>query len=71
MSLNLDPRQCAMLAEMGVRVWWPTEPVAPASEAATVAPPPNARPAPDTVRQPALHRGAALMPGPVALLPLP
>ena len=27
MSLNLDDRQRAMLAEMGVRVWWPSEPV--------------------------------------------
>ncbi|HEY8905609.1 MAG TPA: uracil-DNA glycosylase [Rhodoferax sp.] len=27
MSLDLDPRQRAMLAEMGVRVWWPDSPV--------------------------------------------
>jgi uracil-DNA glycosylase family 4 len=30
MGLNLDPRQRAMLQEMGVRVWWPkADPVAP------------------------------------------
>ncbi len=28
MSLDLDSRQRAMLDEMGVRVWWPTPPVA-------------------------------------------
>ena len=28
MSLDLDDRQRAMLAEMGLRVWWPLEPEA-------------------------------------------
>ena len=32
MSLNLDPRQRAMLREMGVRVWQPLTPVQPLSE---------------------------------------
>lgn len=34
MSLNLDPRQRAMLAELGVRVWWPQPAVAAVSETA-------------------------------------
>ena len=29
MSLQLDPRQHAMLAEMGVRLWQPPTPVSP------------------------------------------
>lgn len=37
---DLDERQRAMLAEMGVRVWWPQAPAeaAPAAESATAAP---------------------------------
>ena len=46
-GLVLDERQRAMLAEMGVRLWWP-EPAAPVEEAvpvqAVVAPVPGARP---------------------------
>jgi len=38
MSLNLDPRQRAMLAELGVRVWWPEPAVASASAAVEGAP---------------------------------
>lgn len=40
MSLDLDPRQRAMLAEMGVRVWWPQEiEAADAGQAFTTADP--------------------------------
>ena len=31
MSLDLDARRRAMLAEMGVRVWWPEPALAPQS----------------------------------------
>ncbi len=41
--MNLDARQRAMLAEMGVRPWWPV-PAAPAAEAARV-PEPESEPA--------------------------
>ena len=43
MTLDLDARQRAMLAEMGVRVWWPETPDAPPS-AEVVAPVPTAPP---------------------------
>jgi uracil-DNA glycosylase len=35
---DLDDRQRAMLAEMGVRVWWPSTPVEPAPQAVPAAP---------------------------------
>ena len=39
MSMNLDARQRAMLLEMGVRVWQPQAPTAPAAQAVPVAAP--------------------------------
>lgn len=45
-GLALDARQRAMLAEMGVRVWWPAAPAperAPASDAPAASPPVQAR----------------------------
>jgi uracil-DNA glycosylase len=41
---DLDDRQRAMLAEMGVRVWWPATPVAPAAQARLAGPAPEAAP---------------------------
>ena len=42
---DLDDRQRAMLAEMGVRVWWPSTPAEPAAQAMPAAPVPEAAPA--------------------------
>ena len=42
---DLDDRQRAMLAEMGVRVWWPSTPAEPAAQAMPAAPAPEAAPA--------------------------
>jgi DNA polymerase len=42
---DLDDRQRAMLAEMGVRVWWPSTPVEPAPQAVPAAPELEAAPA--------------------------
>lgn len=53
MSLHLDPRQRAMLQEMGVRLWWPA-PVPP-----TVAPGPSADPLPHSTPAPAVQPPAA------------
>ena len=57
MSLDLDMRQRAMLAEMGVQVWWPeTLPVELPVEAARVVPaatPAPVRPAVEPARAPA------------------
>ncbi len=39
---DLDDRQRAMLAEMGVRVWWPSTPVEPAPQAVPAASAPEA-----------------------------
>ena len=39
---DLDARQRAMLAEMGVRVWWPSTPLQPAAQAMPAAPAPEA-----------------------------
>lgn len=53
MSLDLDPRQRAMLQEMGVQVWWPA--AAPALTAAPAAPslPPAGTPPAMAPRHPA------------------
>jgi len=46
MSLHLDPRQRAMLQEMGVRLWWPA-PVTPSATSGPSADPlPHSAPAP-------------------------
>jgi hypothetical protein len=37
-TLKLDPRQRAMLDEMGVKVWWPVPKVAEVAEVAELAP---------------------------------
>lgn len=61
MSLDLDTRQRAMLAEMGVRVWWPPSDTPAPTLAATPAPVHAAvasRPAPQTVRQAPVGSGA-------------
>ena len=42
---DLDDRQRAMLAEMGVRVWWPSTPAEPSAQAMPAAPAPEAAPA--------------------------
>lgn len=42
---DLDDRQRAMLAEMGVRVWWPSTPAEPAAQAMPAAPVPEEAPA--------------------------
>jgi len=54
---DLDDRQRAMLAEMGVRVWWPSSPVAPAAEAQSAAFAVEAAPVP--VAPPAVAHSAA------------
>jgi uracil-DNA glycosylase len=58
---DLDDRQRAMLAEMGVRVWWPSSPVAPAAEAQSAMSAVEAAPVP--VAPPAVaHSVAAAAP---------
>ncbi len=58
---DLDDRQRAMLAEMGVRVWWPSSPVAPAAEAQSAMSAVEATPVP--VAPPAVaHSVAAAAP---------
>jgi uracil-DNA glycosylase family 4 len=76
MSLNLDPRQRAMLAEMGVPVWWPydADPALAEAEAAAATTPVVAaaapRPADEIIRSGSLPgRAAQSVPG--TLLPLP
>jgi len=73
MSLELDERQRAMLAEMGVRVFWPAAPEAEAElealsaeEAVAVSPPVVARPAPAPVAAPPVARP---VPAPVLRAP--
>ncbi|SFD88935.1 uracil-DNA glycosylase family protein [Paracidovorax konjaci] len=67
MSLDLDPRQRAMLAEMGITVWQPAAEPAPAAAAATAAVPaavaagaPAAPPPPAAPRTPDAGAGPAL-----------
>jgi DNA polymerase len=58
---DLDERQRAMLAEMGIRVWWPQTPTAPEPTSTSVRPervegqmpPPSVRPEPVEGRSPA------------------
>lgn len=71
MSLHLDPRQRAMLQEMGVRVWWPgavaPEPAAPPSVAGV--PPqtvPTASAPPATAAQAREKAPQAARPAPAA-----
>lgn len=78
MGLNLDPRQRAMLQEMGVRVWWPrADPAAqaaalPAAGAQEVSEPPTPTPTPTApvARQPvvAATTPLAAKPAPVPVL---
>ncbi|HQZ07763.1 MAG TPA: uracil-DNA glycosylase [Burkholderiaceae bacterium] len=76
MGLNLDPRQRAMLQEMGVRVWWPrADPAAqaaalPAAGAQEVSEPPTPTPTAPVARQPvvAATTPLAAMPAPVPVL---
>jgi uracil-DNA glycosylase family 4 len=73
---DLDERQRAMLAEMGVRVWWPQAPAeaAPAAESVTAAPAAVApqtvelAPAPLPAQRPVAPVAAAL---PADAVPLP
>jgi len=81
MSLNLDPRQRAMLLEMGVHVWQPPAPVAPGAPAAadgaapaapeTIAARPGAARAEGNfgLEPPARPAPAAPVPGPAAPAP--
>ncbi|MDM0039556.1 uracil-DNA glycosylase [Variovorax sp. J22G21] len=76
-TLALDARQRAMLDEMGVKVWWPAEPVAPvAVEKTAVAAEPAAAPArsdvqaeapvrPETTVRPTVARPAVVAAAPV------
>lgn len=75
-SLHLDPRQRAMLQEMGVRLWWPapaqpsaeSPPAAPPAPERAAAPAPAPRPPAPTFAPPTR---APLAPAPVAAAPLP
>lgn len=71
MSLNLDHRQRAMLAEMGVPVWWPHDVgTAPGEPELTSAEP--ARPPVEALNSPRPSPPALpTQPAPSALLPLP
>lgn len=66
MSLNLDTRQRALLAEMGVRVWWP---MAVEPDAASQAEPAELPAAPQ--RQPVVLTPPTLAPTPSPLSPSP
>lgn len=67
MSLDLDARQRAMLAEMGVQVWWPAaEPAPPAAVVAPVVAPAAASMAPAPPPKP-----TPVMAPPVAARPVP
>lgn len=68
MSLHLDPRQRAMLQEMGVRLWWPgaAAPVAEGPSPVQAAPPRPAQPATPLPPAPPLSR-----PSPLATRPAP
>ena len=76
MTLNLDPRQRAMLAEMGVRVWSPAEkapaPVAAAATAIATAPvaPLATAPMPMTERLPPRTSAPVTTPTPAAPAPV-
>lgn len=65
MSLHLDPRQRAMLQEMGVRLWWP----APATP--TTTPSLVAEPLPHNTQAPAVQPPAASARPPAAPMPTP
>lgn len=66
MSLHLDPRQRAMLQEMGVRLWWPGAVAQTAEAAAPVRTVPT-RPAPTAA--PARPAAPAPLPAPQAVRP--
>lgn len=73
MGLNLDPRQRAMLQEMGVRVWWPK--ADPATQAAPVSaalarPQVSEPPTPVPTAPPARHPAVTATP-PMAAKPAP
>ncbi len=76
---DLDDRQRAMLAEMGIRVWWPQAPVAdlpaqaqPERETVPPAPTPEATSAPAPTPVPVAQRPSApVRPVPVAPTALP
>lgn len=62
-GLALDARQRAMLAEMGVRVWWPAAPAperAPASDALAASAPVHAPAQPNPTRDPGATKTTAL-----------
>ena len=66
---DLDDRQRAMLAEMGVRVWWPSTPAEPAAQAMPAAPAPEATPAVASTVAPMLAATTAPMTASTAAAP--